>query len=103
MKLRASFGQVGNDRIGSDKYYYLQTYPQLGSNRPSFGETNNPENRIYEGKEGNTEVGWERANKFNVGVDLKFFDNKLSFTETFSTNAATAFSTTTALFRTSTA
>lgn len=80
MKLRASFGQVGNDRIGSDKYYYLQTYPQLGSNRPSFGETNNPENRIYEGKEGNTEVGWERANKFNVGVDLKFFDNKLSFT-----------------------
>lgn len=80
MKLRASFGQVGNDRIGSDKYYYLQTYPQLGSNRPSFGETNNPENRIYEGKEGNTEVGCERANKFNVGVDLKFFDNKLSFT-----------------------
>lgn len=83
MKLRASYGQVGNDRIGSNKYYYLQTYPQLGSNRISFGETNNPENRIYEGKEGNTEVGWERANKLNVGVDLKFFENKLSFTGDF--------------------
>ena len=55
MKIRGAYGEVGNDKIGSDKYYYLQTYPLLTSNRPSFGLTNNPENRIYEGKEGNTD------------------------------------------------
>lgn len=58
MKIRGAYGEVGNDKIGSDKYYYLQTYPLLTSNRPSFGLTNNPENRIYEGKEGNTDVTW---------------------------------------------
>lgn len=59
MKIRGAYGEVGNDKIGSDKYYYLQTYPMLTSNRPSFGIENNPENRIYEGKEGNVDVTWE--------------------------------------------
>lgn len=27
MKIRGAYGEVGNDKIGSDKYYYLQTYP----------------------------------------------------------------------------
>ncbi len=71
MKIRGAYGEVGNDKIGSDKYYYLQTYPLLTSNRPSFGLTNNPENRIYEGKEGNTDVTWERARKLNVGIDMR--------------------------------
>ena len=80
MKIRGAYGEVGNDKIGSDKYYYLQTYPLLTSNRPSFGLTNNPENRIYEGKEGNTDVTWERARKLNVGIDMRLFDSKLALT-----------------------
>ena len=80
MKIRGAYGEVGNDKIGSDKYYYLQTYPMLTSNRPSFGLTNNPENRIYEGKEGNVDVTWERARKLNLGVDMRFFESKLALT-----------------------
>ena len=80
MKIRGAYGEVGNDMIGSDKYYYLQTYPMLTSNRPSFGLTNNPENRIYEGKEGNVDVTWERARKLNLGVDMRFFESKLALT-----------------------
>ena len=80
MKIRGAYGEVGNDKIGSDKYYYLQTYPMLTSNRPSFGIDNNPENRIYEGKEGNLDVTWERARKLNVGIDMRFFNSKLALT-----------------------
>lgn len=80
MKIRGAYGEVGNDKIGSDKYYYLQTYPMLTSNRPSFGIENNPENRIYEGKEGNVDVTWERARKLNVGIDMRLFNSKLAVT-----------------------
>ncbi len=80
LKIRGAYGEVGNDKIGSDTYYYLQTYPQLTANRVSFGGTNQAENRIYEGKEGNSEVGWERARKANVGLDMKFFNQRLSLT-----------------------
>lgn len=85
MKLRGAYGEVGNDKIGSDLYYYLQTYPMLTSNRPSFGLTNNPENRIYEGKEGNMNVTWERARKLNIGADFRLFDSKLALAVDFFT------------------
>ena len=80
MKIRMTYGEVGNDKIGSSTYMYMQTYPLLTSNRTSFGKNNNPENRIYEGKIGSNTVGWERSRKANVGLDMKFFRNKLSLT-----------------------
>jgi TonB-linked SusC/RagA family outer membrane protein len=80
LKLRGAYGEVGNDRIGSSKYLYLQTYPQVTSNRPSFGATNQPENYIYEGTLGSYTVGWERARKTNVGIDMRLFNSKMSFT-----------------------
>lgn len=80
LKIRGAYGEVGNDRIGANKYLYLQTYPMLTSNRPTFGTTNAPGvNRIFEGTEGNNLVGWERARKLNLGFDSKFFNHKLSF------------------------
>ena len=53
------------------------------TDRASFGENNNPENRILEGTEGNSEVTWERSRKLNVGFDAKFFKKKLSITMDF--------------------
>jgi len=81
LKIRGSYGEVGNDKIGSAAYYYLQFYPELTSNRPIFGGTTQiVVNRIYEGKQGNTTVGWERAKKINIGIDTKFLNNKLGLT-----------------------
>ncbi|MDR1666530.1 MAG: TonB-dependent receptor [Bacteroidales bacterium] len=78
VKLRGAYGQVGNDQIGSSKYLYEQLYPLLTSNRPTFGVTQQAVNRIYEGKEGSSEVGWERAEKYNAGIDIRLLKNKLS-------------------------
>lgn len=81
LKIRGAYGEVGNDKIGSSKYLYLQTYPLLTSNRPTFGTTDTSgKNRIYEGTEGSSLVGWERSRKTNIGFDSKFFDQRLSFT-----------------------
>lgn len=80
LKIRGSYGEVGNDRIGSSKYFYEQIYPMLTSNRPAFGTEANAMNRIYEGTIGSSLVGWERSQKSNIGFDSWFFNNKLSIT-----------------------
>ncbi len=79
LKLRASLGLVGNDKIGGDRFLYLpDSYnPSVGGY--NFG-TNNPQNQpgANEGQIGNPDVTWETALKQNVGLDMVVFKN-LSF------------------------
>lgn len=78
MKIRASYGLVGNDRIGGDRFLYLPDSYDPRAGGYNFG-TNNPSNRAaaMEGQIGNPDVTWETAVKQNMGVDLKFVDGKL--------------------------
>jgi TonB-linked SusC/RagA family outer membrane protein len=70
LKIRASFGQVGNDiyKIGGVKqrFLYEQKWIQGGGYR--FGTTGF--GGIYESQYPNYDVTWERANKYNVGVEF---------------------------------
>ena len=77
LKLRASYGLVGSDAAGGDRYLYRQIYEKGSSYY--FGE--NPQEYVSykEGKLANSGVTWEKARKFDVGLDLVAFD-KLSFT-----------------------
>ncbi|MCM1501131.1 MAG: TonB-dependent receptor [Bacteroidales bacterium] len=90
LKLRGSYGTVGNDRIGGDRFLYVTEFGPgggLGSIFPNgyyFGTTNGGtlaaggHNEI---RVGNTYVTWEKARKGNVGLDLSLFDNNvLNFT-----------------------
>lgn len=74
MKLRASYGEVGNDKIGSDRFLYLQTYDKSG--QYFFGKDNGFGGMpaLVEGSLGNTNVTWEVGKKINFGLDLTFFD-----------------------------
>ena len=74
MKLRASYGEVGNDKIGSDRFLYLQTYDKNGNY--FFGKDNGFGGMpaLSEGALGNTNVTWEIGKKTNIGIDLTFFD-----------------------------
>lgn len=76
LKFRGSYGEVGNDKIGSDRFLYLQTYNTNGSYY--FGGDNawGAQNALYEGALGNDRVTWEVGKKTNAGFDLKLFDNK---------------------------
>jgi TonB-linked SusC/RagA family outer membrane protein len=76
LKFRGSYGEVGNDKIGSDRFLYLQTYDLNGSYY--FGTDNSwgAQNALYEGALGNNKVTWEVGKKSNLGFDLKLLNNK---------------------------
>lgn len=77
MKLRATYGEVGNDKIGSDRFIYLQTFNKDGEYYFGKDEAFGGMSALVEGDLGNTNVTWEVGKKANVGLDLEFFD-KLS-------------------------
>ena len=78
LKLRASYGLVGNDKIGGDRFLYLPDSYNASSGGYNFG-TDNPTNQTAasEGQIGNPFVTWETARKQNIGVDMKLFNGKL--------------------------
>jgi TonB-linked SusC/RagA family outer membrane protein len=80
LKLRGSYGLVGNDKLGSFTYYYQQTYGS-GGNQVYFGTPNpNTGSGIYEGTLGNLDVTWEKEKKLDIGLEMGFFRNKLTAT-----------------------
>ena len=100
VKLRASYGLVGNDQIGGKRYLYLPgTYSinmgpgsftsttssgSLQSNYYQFGTSTGAYNTIYygsaEGALGNSKVTWEKSEKMSAGIELKFLSDRLYFT-----------------------
>ncbi|WP_185955181.1 SusC/RagA family TonB-linked outer membrane protein [Solitalea koreensis] len=80
MKIRGSYGLVGNDDIGIalDTYAYLSTYVNSGSY--SFGESNATYTGLAEGKIGNPNLNWEKERKSNIGFETQLFKSKLNIT-----------------------
>lgn len=79
-KFRIGWGQIGNERISS-YYPYMtaiaqQQYYTIGTDgvRTNGAEPNGI---------GNPDVQWETSEQFNVGLDLDFLGNRLSFTGDF--------------------
>lgn len=83
LKLRASYGEVGNDRIGGSRFLYLPTayqYLSGGDNYYYFGEVGSTyaQYRISaEGKMGNPNLTWERAKKTDIGGEISFWKHKI--------------------------
>lgn len=80
LKLRAGWGQLGNQRISNTAY---STYVGTGWSREfvfqgtavlaGYGPTN----------AGNPEVSWEKTESFDIGLDANFFSDRLAFTSDF--------------------
>lgn len=84
-KLRASYGEVGNDLLGNTgrRFLYLPSTYNYNNSRYYFGNnTNETPNTQYvgsgEGQMGNPAITWERARKYDVGVEFQMFDGRLS-------------------------
>ena len=79
LKIRASFGIVGNDIVSNgSRFLYLPDNYTLSTGSVNFGSISN--NKLPGSKEslvGNPDVTWETAAKQNYGVDLHFFDSRL--------------------------
>lgn len=82
LKIRASYGIVGSDVAMGNRYLYNQQYTE-NENAYNFGQTDVQSNSIIEGDLGNDNVTWEKAKKFDIGLDFNAFD-RLSFTIDFS-------------------
>lgn len=79
LKLRASYGLVGNDQMGGERFLYMDvTSASAGGFTPSLGRSQ----VITQGKQGNKAIQWEQARKMNVGFDIQFFES-LSLTADF--------------------
>lgn len=75
MKLRASWGQLGNQDIGN---YSNQTVVSTNS-RYFFGADALAPAAVVNSL-GNPNLRWERTTQSNIGVDLSFLQNKITFT-----------------------
>lgn len=75
LKLRGSFGILGNDEAGG-----AQFYRSLLNGEATYVLDGNLVNGIAIGGIANPDAGWEEAEKTNIGVDLRLFENKLDIT-----------------------
>ena len=74
LKIRASYGKIGNDEIGGRRFAYNTT---MNTNAGGFtfgdlGQTNLP--GYSTGEYGNPDVAWEEATKADVGIELGLFN-----------------------------
>ena len=96
LKLRASWGLVGNDKVRSglsrfmymsDPYIVNQTntfdrFTYTSVNEPAFAyifgiENGTATKGAYESAKNNPDVSWEKAFKQDYGIDVNFFDDRL--------------------------
>ena len=69
LKLKASYGEMGNDDIGN--YRYTDTYNIINSNgRPA----------AVPNQKGNKDISWETVSDFNTGIDFSLFRERFSGT-----------------------
>jgi len=88
LKLRASWGQTGNDRI--DDYQFMSSYGFLTGASNIYVFNGTQENKVLnELRIPNPNVTWEVANQSNFGVDAKFLNNKLTLTAEYFYNIRT--------------
>ena len=70
LKLRVSYGKVGNDSLGSDRFLYIS---ELSSSTSGPMSSLGHGNYIVQGRMGNEELSWEIAHKQNYGLDIQLF------------------------------
>jgi len=76
LKLRASYGKVGSDRLGGRRFLYLDDIQRASGG--GFSSSLGRGGLIAENYLGNPNIQWEVAKKANLGLELGFFNNDLN-------------------------
>ena len=75
LKLKGSYGLVGNDNIGKDRFFYLSQVSMSGSGI-NFGTSfNNGYSGVKIERYANPSIGWEVSHKLNVGFETTLFND----------------------------
>lgn len=75
LKVRGSWGKNGNDNIGDFTYAAWTASPY----NTVWGRGENVVNGVQAGALSNPDLKWEESIQTNLGLDLGFFDNALTF------------------------
>ena len=71
LKLRASQGLTGNDKLGSQRFLYQSFINMGGGVFPTLGRGQS----VIQGRMGNESLQWEMAKKSNLGIDMEFLQS----------------------------
>jgi TonB-linked SusC/RagA family outer membrane protein len=74
LKLRASYGIIGNQNLPYDAIY-----TRFNQSQYPFNGTSNTSGYQIGGTAGNTDLQWERQHQFNAGADIGLFNNRVQF------------------------
>ena len=74
LKLRLGFGIVGNQNI--DDFAYMSLYNVSYTGTADTGYTNS---FVSNGRRGTPDIGWEKQQQWNLGVDMGFLNNRIRF------------------------
>ncbi|WP_313533614.1 SusC/RagA family TonB-linked outer membrane protein [Sphingobacterium athyrii] len=84
MKLRGSYGLVGNDAISDRRFFYLSDVNLNGGNPAYFGINNGySHNGVTINNYENRDVTWEISRQINLGLELTFLKNIKLITEVY--------------------
>lgn len=75
LKLRASYGTVGNENIGGETQFL---FPYFGAYDVGWNIGQN--SGLIPNRNANPNLTWETHNKANLGIDFGFFNNRLTGT-----------------------
>ena len=87
LKIRGSYGLVGNDLLGTTgrRYLYLPNTYNINQGGYWLGNSDGTSANPYypgitEGAIGNPNITWEKAQKTDIGFESSFLNDRLSFT-----------------------
>jgi TonB-linked SusC/RagA family outer membrane protein len=77
LKIRATYGVTGNDRLAGDRRFPYLTLLSQGSSGIFGSGSVNTVNETWTGADN---LAWEKATKGDIGIEGRLFDEKLTFT-----------------------
>jgi TonB-linked SusC/RagA family outer membrane protein len=76
LKIRGSYGLVGNDAIGNQRFFYLSDVNLNGGNFAQFGVSNGTQlNGVKIRSYANSNITWETSRQTNVAAEMTMFKN----------------------------
>ena len=78
LKLRGSWGRVGDDGVPVSRFAYRDAYNYGGNTQMGSPVSNTPYTIYSQGTIGNPNLSWETAEKRNIGVDFGFLHGDIS-------------------------
>ena len=73
LKLRVSYGEIGDDNVPS-RWLYMNQWAYGGKSSLDINHSDSPYTWYREASVGNPDVHWEKVRKLNIGADYSFFD-----------------------------